>query len=378
MISVILRTLLLLGLFLSSLKTVQAQRSACMPNFVNPSDWVKTDFCTTAIDLNDIFSGGPGRDGIPSIDAPIFESIKEASTWLGEKSPVIVVAIDGEARAYPQSILIWHEIVNDVLAETPIAVTFCPLCNSSLVFDRTVGETILEFGVSGLLRNSDMVMYDRQTESWWQQFTGEGIVGTYTNALLDVLPSQVIGFAQFAEKYPNGAVLSRQTGETRNYGTNPYVNYDQTRRPFLFRGQLDNRLAPVAHVLAGSLGEISMAYPFEVLQRQRVLNDTLGETPVVVFWQSGTASALNLADIDASQDIGTSALYSRVVGDQTLTFALNEAGELIDEQTASTWDVFGAALTGELAGTQLENLRFAPHFWFAWVAFQPETRLFQP
>jgi hypothetical protein len=187
--------------------------------------------------------------------------------------------------------LIWHEIANDEIAGVPIAITFCPLCNSSIVFDRRVDGEILEFGVSGVLRNSDMVMYDRQTESWWQQFTGEGIVGVYTGTVLDIIPSQVIGFGQFAERYPDGLVMSRDTGYARSYGINPYTDYDQTSRPFLFDGEVDPRLPATERVLAGEIDDVAIAYPFSILAEQIVINDVIGETPVVVFWQPGVASS---------------------------------------------------------------------------------------
>ncbi len=371
------RFLIIWVLIGASVEALHAQTGdKCTPSQFSGSAWSNTNFCKLSVDLNEIISGGPGKDGIPSIDSPVFESIAQAQTWMSDKAPVIVVEIDGIARAYPQAILIWHEIVNDEVGGVPVAVTFCPLCNSSIVFDRRVGDAVLSFGVSGLLRKSDMVMYDRQTDSWWQQFVGAGIVGEYTDILLDIVPSQVVGFAQFAQKYPDGEVLSRDTGLGRNYGQNPYVNYDQTQRPFLFREPLDERLAPVAHVLAGVIDGVAIAYPFEALQTDGIINDVINETPVVAFWQSGTASALDKSDINTSRDIGTAALYSPVVDGQTLTFYVGENGTIMDEETASTWDVFGTAIEGELTDTQLERLVAAPHFWFAWAAFQPQTLIF--
>jgi hypothetical protein len=372
--SIFLLLSVILGAFVGLVGAQTPDR--CTPRNISVASWGRTNFCKASVDLNEIISGGPGKDGIPAIDNPRFESIAQAQTWLGEKAPVIVVAINGEARAYPQAILIWHEIVNDELGGVPIAVTYCPLCNSSIVFDRRVEDAVLSFGVSGLLRKSDMVMYDRQTDSWWQQFIGVGIVGDYTDTVLDVIPSQVVGFAQFAQKYPEGDVLTRDTGFSRAYGRNPYVGYDQTRRPFLFRDTLDPRLAPVAHVLAGVVGDVAIAYPFEALREVGVLNDVIAETPIVAFWQAGTASAMDAENIDSSRDIGTAAAYSPIVDGQTLTFRLGETGAIIDEQTASTWDVFGEATDGELTGTQLERLVFAPHFWFAWAAFQPQTVIY--
>lgn len=340
--------------------------------------WPMTDFCNTSIDLDEIISGGPPKDGIPAVTNPALESIEEANAWLGERAPVIVVEIDGEARAYPHAILIWHEIANDEIADVPIAVTFCPLCNSSIVFDRRVDGDVLEFGVSGVLRNSDMVMYDRQTESWWQQFTGEGIVGEYNETLLDIIPSQVISFSDFAERYPDGMVMSRDTGFARRYGTNPYAGYDTANSPFLYRGEVDPRLPATEHVLAGVIDDEAIAYSFESLSAEVVINDTLGDVPVVAFWQPGVASSLDASVIDSSRDIGTAALYNRTLEDGTvLTFRYDEsAGLLLDEETGSAWNLFGEAIDGELAGTELQQLVAAPHFWFAWAAFHPETAVY--
>lgn len=353
----------------------QSMDDDCAPDFVSTREW-ETDFCHSTVDFGD-FLRGQYKDGIPSVANPEMESIEEASRWLTDRSPVIAVEIDGEARAYPQAILMWHEIANDELAGIPIAVTFCPLCNSSITFDRRVDGDTLSFGVSGLLRNSDMVMFDRETESWWQQLTGEGLIGHYAGALLDFVPSQVVSFKTFVERYPDGMVMSRNTGHSRRYGDNPYTQYDsRNSRPFLFNGELDDRLPPVAHVLAGTVGDVVKAYPFDILREEQVVNDTIGETAVVIFFQSGVASALDQSSIDSSRDIGTAGMYHATVEGQTLTFVANDDGTFTDEQTNSTWNAFGEAIEGDLAGTELEWIHAFPHFWFAWVAFQPDTLIY--
>lgn len=347
----------------------------CAPSNLPLFDWSLTDFCQHSVPYDEIRSGGPRKDGIPSVTDPRMETVSEARQWLVDQSPVIVVAIEGEARAYPQAILMWHEIANDTVGGVPIAVTFCPLCNSAIVFDRRVDGRVLEFGVSGFLRKSDMVMYDRQTESWWQQFIGEGIVGEYTGVTLDVVPSQVVGFGQFAERYPDGRVMSRETGYRRDYGINPYVGYDGISNPWLFDGTVDPRLSATEHVLAGVVAEVPIAYPFSVLSREAVVNDVVGDVPVVAFWQSGTLSALDDSVINNSRDIGTAALFSRELEGQTLRFTAVEGG-FRDEETGSLWNAFGEAVTGPLAGKRLRQLIAAPHFWFAWAAFYPETTLY--
>ncbi len=202
-----------------------------------PSGW-ETDWENRSVDLSEIMSGGVPRDGIPSIDAPRFVSIDAAADWLGDREPVIMLQTGASARAYPLQIMTYHEIVNDELGGVPVVVTFCPLCYSAIAYRRTVGKKVYEFGVSGMLRHSDLIMYDRQTESLWQQIDGEAIVGDLTGTMLEPLPAQIVSFAQFAARFPAGSVLSRETGHARNYGTNPYRGYDDIdERPFLFRGR---------------------------------------------------------------------------------------------------------------------------------------------
>jgi len=363
------------GLLLPNL--AQAPANCTPAEFYGNPDWTLTDFCQRSINLAEVRSGGPRKDGIPSITNPVMETVEQAATWLNPQSPVIAVEVEGQARAYPQAILMWHEIANDELAGVPLAVTFCPLCNSSIVFDRRVGDTVLEFGVSGLLRNSDMIMYDRQTESWWQQFIGEGIVGQYTGQVLELVPSQVVGFEQFAARYPDGLVMSRETGHSRSYGSNPYRGYDEGD-PFLFDGELDERLPATARVLAGRIKGQPMAYAFSTLSERQVINDEVEGLPVLALWQPGVATALGAGTIDEGRDIGTAALFERTLADgQVLSFVMAN-GLLRDEQTGSTWNLWGEATEGPLAGQRLFRALAAPHFWFAWAAFYPETALYTP
>ena len=365
------------GLFIVGLMSAAAQgNDSCRPNHLNTGNW-STDFCNSEVDFQDFLSGAL-KDGIPSITNPHMETIEDAGTWLSARSPLIAVEIEGEARAYPQAVLMWHEIANDEIAGVPIAVTFCPLCNSSITFDRRVDGEMLDFGVSGLLRNSDMVMFDRQTETWWQQFTGEGLVGDHAGALLDLVPSQVISFGSFAERHPQGMVMSRDTGYDRRYGINPYANYDSRRgQPFLFRGTVDPRLdSAVDHVLAAIIDDIPKAFPFAILRQERVINDTVGETPIVIFFQAGVASALGDSVIDNAADLGTAGMYQATLNDKALSFSANGDGSFSDDQTHSTWNAFGEAIAGELAGQELEWINAFPHFWFAWAAFYPETQVY--
>ena len=339
------------------------------------SDW-RTNFSKRIVEWEEIRSGGPPKDGIPAIDAPTFESVAAAREWLSDRDPVILFEHDGDVRGYPLAILIWHEIVNDQVGDLPVTVTFCPLCNASIVFDRRLEGQVLDFGTTGLLRNSDLVMYDRQSETWWQQFTGTGIVGEWAGAQLTFLTSQVISFGDFAAEFPDAQVLARPS-VPRAYGSNPYTGYDSTQgKPFLFSGQLDARLDPVERVVGLSIGDSVMAYPFSVVAEAGVIADEVGDTPLVVFHKSGTASALDTSTIAEGRDVGSAAVFDRRVGDRVLTFSAAGNGVFRDVETDSAWNILGKATAGELAGAQLTQVPAFDHFWFAWSAFFPQTGLY--
>ncbi len=337
-----------------------------------------TNWNLHTIDYSEILSGGPPRDGIPSIDDPKFITPEEAATWLADNEPVIAFEWNGDARAYPLQILTWHEIVNDIVGDLPVLITFCPLCNSAIVFDRTINGETFEFGTSGLLRNSDLVMYDRTTESLWQQLTGDAIVGDMVGTRLKFLPSSLISFADFREAHPNGKVLSRDTGYNRRYGENPYVGYDQIgQNPFLFTGPIDGRLPAMERVVTVSLNDTDVAYPLSVLSELGVINDTINDTAVVVFHKPGTASALGAQIIAQAEDVGATGVFERTVDDQTLTFR-RDGDNFVDEETGTTWNILGQAITGPLASTQLTPVVHGDHFWFSWAAFKPDTIIYTP
>jgi len=258
-------------------------------------EWPNTDFSKTSIDYGEVLSGGPPKDGIPSIDNPIFVPVAEMSD-IGDNEPVIGFAINGDARAYPLRVLTWHEIVNDTVGGVPVAVTYCPLCNAAIVFDRRVEGQTTEFGTTGKLRNSDLIMYDRQTESWWQQFLGEAIVGARTGTQLKVLPARLESWAKFKARYPDGKVQVPNNPGMRRYGANPYVGYDGSRFPFLYRGSYPEGIEPMARVVA--IGD--RAWALDLLRKEgRVEADGL-----ILTWEAGQNSALDTQTISQGRDIG--------------------------------------------------------------------------
>lgn len=369
---------IVLGLYiLFHAGSCEAQRGITPNQDIRSAGW-RTDLSKRSIDLSEIISGGPPKGGIPAIDRPAFVSVSDARSWLGEKEPVIAVEVEGQPRAYPLQILIWHEIVNDDLNGTPIAVTFCPLCYSAVIFDRRLDGQTLSFGVSGLLRHSDMVMYDRQTESWWQQATGDAIAGELTGAQLEFYPASMISWEDFKSQHPDGKVLSRETGHARNYGRNPYFGYDDIdQTPFLFNGTTPNQLSPMARVLTLDLNGEAVAYPYDVLRQLGVINDTVGREEVVVFWAEGTASALDTSNLSEGREVGSAVAYSRSLDGRLLTFKFAN-GKIFDEQTGSEWNILGYAIAGEWMGKGLTHLVSINHFWFSWAAFKPETRIYRP
>ena len=266
------------------------------------AEWPNTDFASATVPFDEIISGGPPRDGIPSIDDPRFVDIVDAVD-LAPTEPVISLAIDGDARAYPLRILMWHEIVNDVVGGVPVAVTYCPLCNSGIVFDRRVDGDVLEFGTTGKLRHSDMVMYDRQTESWWQQFLGEAIVGTLTGTRLAVLPARMESVERFTARFPDGRILVPNDPGARRYGANPYVGYDSAPFPFLFRGDHDGPVPPLMRVVA--VGDEAWSLAF-LRERGRIESGDL-----VITWEAGQNSPLDDRRIDRGADIGNVVVQRR-------------------------------------------------------------------
>ncbi|WP_263784360.1 DUF3179 domain-containing protein [Salinibacter grassmerensis] len=337
-----------------------------------------TDYSAHNIDLSTLRSGGPPKDGIPSVDAPVFVSVGAAQDWIAPEEPVIAFEYNGAARAYPLQILTHHEIVNDRVGGTPVAVTFCPLCYSALVFVRTLDGTPVEFGVSGMLRNSDLVMYDRKTETLWQQLTGKAIVGDRAGDTLEQLPSQIVSFRQFADSYPDGAVLSRDTGHDRPYGRNPYAGYDDIdSRPFAYDGPVDDRLPPMEKVVAVSVGTTHKAYPHSTTEEERVVHDTVGGRPLVVLHAPGAVSALDAPEIEDSKETGSTGVFVPRVDGRSLQFSYVGKGRFQDAETKSTWTVTGEAIEGPLEGTQLDRVRHGDYFAFAWLAFRPDATVFE-
>ena len=369
-------------LFLFIITLVNAQ----MQNPKNiPFDW-KTDISIHSVDLSEIQIVLP-KGSFPTLDFPKFVGKEAGLIMFYPKEPVIAIEIDGEAKAYSLNILTMHEISNDVLSDVPILVTYCPLCNSGIVYLRKLEydgkENIMEFEPSGMLRNSDMVMLDRNTETLWQQLMGVAIVGELDKKQLDILPSLIISVEEFFNRYPQGKILSKKTGfldSEKHYGTNPYKNYDdKNSKPyerFFDSDKIDKRLPPMERIVDIENNGKYKVYTFKSIEKKGVINDTFESKEVVLFHQSGTVSILDQENINESKDIGTIAVFNRKLEEKELTFK-KVKGTFKDMQTNSSWDITGYCFEGELKGKQLQIEPHSNHFAFAWLAFYPDTEIYK-
>jgi hypothetical protein len=335
-------------------------------------EFTKTDFSRHCVRYSEILTGQT-KDGIPAIDTPHFVDVGEGDAFIKPVEPVIALQVGDDVRAYPIQIMIWHEIVNDTVGGVPVAITFCPLCGTGIVFERAVGGRVLDFGVTGRLRFANEIMYDRQTESWWQQETGQAIIGALTGLQLTYRPAETLSWAEFKAAHPHGHVMSRNTGYSRPYGRNPYADQGPG---FLYQGPPPPASLPQGeHVLAIVMNGEAIAYPYSVLQRVHMVNDTVGGTPIVVFWTPGTSSQLDIGGVANEHDVGSATMFLRTLNGQTLTFTFGGA-QFTDTQTSSLWTHLGQAASGKLAGQALTSVAAFNSFWFSWAAFQPNTRVY--
>jgi hypothetical protein len=308
-----------------------------------------------------LLQGCPGgKDCIPAIDDPRFQSAGEAD-WLADDDLVIGVQMGGETKAYPLRVLALHEVVNDEVGGEPVAVTYCPLCRSGLVFDRRVGGETLTFGVSGKLLNANLVLYDRQTETYWSQLNGSAVVGPQVPRRLTILPSTITTWGEWRASHPDTRVLSRNTGfyPTSAYASDPYGGYENSSRVGFGVTGVDDRLHPKTVVYGVAVGNDSVAYPAEVVEREGVVEDTVGGVPVLL--------------VEDPDDGGVSAFVREVDG-ETLSFERRD-GALLD-QHGHRWSLEGEALEGPRKGAELDGLDSHGIYWFAWSEFHPDTGVY--
>jgi hypothetical protein len=341
-----------------------------------PTDWTRR-----TIELDELLIGIAAvdpRDRIRPIDLPVYESVDAADGWLIDSEQGILLDIEGFAMFFPIRILISHEIVNDQRGEIPFSLTYCPLCNTAAAFDRRVDGEVLRFGVSGLLRNSDLVMWDDLTTSLWQQITGESIVGAKAGTQLEFLPTALVRWADFRSEHPAGEVLSQASGPF-NYGSNGYVGYSSRPAPFgrFFENDVDPRFEALSRVVGVRVGDTTKAYPFGNISEVRAVNDEIDGTPIAIWWGApDTADSLDTPEIGTGQGIGTGIAFLRELNGETLTFTANGDDTFTDAETGTTWNLLGTAIDGPLTGTSLETALHQNEFWFAWAAFNEGSEVY--
>lgn len=306
------------------------------------------------------------RDAIPPLTDPAFEDAS-GGDWLAPDDLVLGFAHEGEAFAYPLKILNFHEIVNQVVGGEPVLVSYCPLCRSGIVFSRVLDGEVLHFGNTSALYESDLVMFDEETGSYWQQVGGVGIVGEHCERRLEPLPSITASWAEWEGIHPETLILSRDTGFERDYDVDPFgpalpEAINEGRFPFpVSERAMDERLMAGEMVLGVELGDARRAYPLERLGDAAV-NDRLGGEPVVVFSAArGPSGAAFIAEADGRR----------------LTFRAAD-GEYVDERTGSTWSLGGVATSGPLEGASLRPLPVRTTLWFALVASFPGVDVHEP
>lgn len=371
----------------------QAREPRPVANSAMPPRHLNDDlFPELLVERFQIVSGGPPPDGIPSIDEPSF-TVASNVDFLDDAEAVLLVDLGGTVRVYPVQILLWHEIVNDSIDGRPITVTFCPLCNSAVAFDRRIAvpndiarpdgvelgdEVLLDFGTSGAVHHSALVMYDRQTESLWTHFDGNAVVGTLMGVSLDRIPVATVSWGEVLAAHPDAEVLDHDSGFDKPYGRNRYVGYDQSDRPLagFFSEEIPEPIPSMERVVGVRLTDgAAVAVPRSVLAKRGVVDLQVGGALIVVFWEAGANSPLQHAEVAAGDDIGAVSVFDPVVNGEALSFMNADDGGFVDSQTRSSWTLLGRAISGPLAGEQLEPLEHLDTFWFAWVAHHPGTEL---
>ena len=319
---------------------------------------METDGVKHLVPLDKIKGGGPPKDGIPSIDNPIFAPVSK-SQFMSDSDTVIGLEINGDARAYPLFILVWHEIVNDTVGEIPVSVTYCPLCYTNQVFERIVNGKVVEFGTSGKLYNSNLLMYDRLTESYWSQALGLAVKGELTGTQLNLIPFDVITWGDWKDLHPNTLVLTTDTGHLRSYATDPYGNYYTEPRIMFPVEYSDDRIHPKEIIIGVEIDNVYKAYRQNDIESESVINDSVNEEPLLLV----------------SLFSENSRVFQRTVNDKVLDFRYSE-NKIIDLQTSSEWNYDGVAVSGPYLGIQLERIPTSPGFWFEWFAFHPDTLVY--
>ncbi|MFW5693847.1 MAG: DUF3179 domain-containing protein [Alkalispirochaeta sp.] len=342
-----------------------------------------TDFSRATVSFSEVLSGGPPKGGIPALDRPRFETVEAASHWVSDQEPVLVLEStlvrDEESpggdsiHVYPLQVIMWHEIVNDEIDGKPVTVTYCPLCNTGIAFSRRHEGTVLSFNTTGRLRFSNLIMYDRETESWWQQASGDGIAGFFAGTRLRTVPVMMLPFSEVRDSMPEARVLSKDTGFNRAYGSNPYRGYDSSSEPFLLRNASSltepgsDRPGLLDRVVSLEYNDETTSVTYSALQAERMVERTLGGERFYFLWEAGTSSALDQSSIADGADVGSgNAFFARTREGKPVELSRRD-NRIVDE-TGSQWNAAGRAVSGPREGERLRPAVGVQHFWFSHAA----------
>lgn len=248
-----------------------------------------------------IVSGGPGKDGIPSIDHPIYNTVNEADRWLNDNEIVMALEYNGKKRVYPLQIMLWHEIVNDEINGEPVLITYCPLCESTLAFERMIMGKGVEFGTSGKLYNSNLVMYDRKTDTYWSQLTGQAIVGELTGEKLTSISIDAVYWGDWKKAHPDSQVLSRDTGAMRPYGDDPYTDYYNDSSLIFPVEHRDDRIHPKTVVFGVEINDSFKAYQEDDLKELDIIRDTIGGNEIEI--KRNDIGVVRVTNLDTGEKI---------------------------------------------------------------------------
>jgi hypothetical protein len=348
-----------------------------------PYQWT-TDTSTHKVDLSEL-TIATIKDELPTLDYPKFIHRTDKLYNFYDHEPVIAITFSGQSKAYPLSLLTLFELSNDSLGGKQLMITYCPMCNAAIVYNRKVkkdgSEYLLNFGISGLLMHNDMVMYDKETNSWWEQLMGSAIVGKMTGTDLEMMPALLISAKDYFDRFPQGEILSPEgihlLGKRHNHRPFHHLNHtDNTLdTTFYLPEKVDPRLPPLERVLDIHTPDHTIIFPFHVLAEKQVVNEVSDKLHYTIFYHSETVTVLDEDKLSRSKKVGSATAFRSVQGKDTFTFT--KAGDYFkDEQTGSTWDITGYCREGPAKGRQLWILPHSSHFAFAYLAFFPESIIY--
>ncbi len=317
---------------------------------------------TWSIPVSQVVDGGPGKDGIPSIDTPVFVKANEAgAAFLNDDDLVIGVLIGSVARAYPHTILDWHEVVNDEIQNEVFTVSYCPLTGTAFGWDRTINETPTTFGVSGLLYNANLILYDRNTDSNWSQLLQECVNGSLQGSVPQNINIVETNWKTWKTLYPDSDVLSLNTGFSRNYNVYPYGSYKTDNALIFPVAKLDERLHKKERVFAILDKSTSKAYRFSNFSGGKHIRESLHAKNILIV---GNETLIKAFELNASQE------------SLEFQYAHTNSDVFFKDHEGNEWSVFGKALTGSRAGEQLTPVNSVVSYWFALSSFYNNIELY--